>query len=479
LSVYDGYGRVSRVGKRQGESYISPKEQEKKDRQWAKERGKKFGVFEIDEDVSGATEKRPGLERLIARVEAGISAGIICPKLDRFGRSVEQVLRNYRRVTDAGGVVVFVEEGLDPTTPTGKLLFGVLASLAEFQWLMAREGWADATANAIERGIHISPVPPTGYARGEDGRLVPDPLVAPQITKLFKLIAGGMAKGEAYAVLNDEFGNFHWNARIAYVILRNRVYLGEARYADNVNENAHTPLTDPITFAAAQGNRRVGSGGRSGALLNGLVRCAGCRRVMTVSWQVKEGEEKAWDRHAYYRCNGECGSAGKCEAPSSIKAAFVEGYVLDYFWEYAKDRQLVGSMDTAELEAAVSDLEAAEATRKEFGDNTRLQGLGDAYVDGLASRMAVENAAREVVIAMQADLAHPELGDVSTLDELWIDLGADERRELLCAVVGAVYVKKGRVAVEDRSMIFPRGEEPESPTRGRTDRFPIMPLVFD
>src|SRR4051794_19728870 len=84
----DGYIRVSRVGDRSGESYISPDVQRRAIEVWAAERGVELVMNEPEENVSGATMDRPVFNRIMARIRSGESGGVVVYKLDRFARTL-------------------------------------------------------------------------------------------------------------------------------------------------------------------------------------------------------------------------------------------------------------------------------------------------------------------------------------------------------------------------------------------------------
>src|SRR4051794_24837085 len=112
LSV-DGYVRVSRVGGRRGERFISPAVQRELIESWAAARG--LRVLEVFEelDESGGRADRPLLERALGRVERGVSQGIVVAKVDRFGRSLISGLAAIERVRVAGGTFFSIQDGLD------------------------------------------------------------------------------------------------------------------------------------------------------------------------------------------------------------------------------------------------------------------------------------------------------------------------------------------------------------------------------
>lgn len=179
--------RVSRVAGRKGEPYISPKLQRDKITGWAKLHEVSLGEVVVEEDVSGAkpVDER-GLGRLLRRVDAGESAGIIAYKLSRFGRGTLETLQAVERIKKAGGRLVTVEDGVDSAKPGGRLLLTVLAGLAEEELEQRRAGWATARRQALERGVHVGPTP-IGYQRGRDGRLQTDERVAAFVAAAFSL----------------------------------------------------------------------------------------------------------------------------------------------------------------------------------------------------------------------------------------------------------------------------------------------------
>src|SRR6188472_295141 len=82
--LVDGYVRVSRVGKRSGERFISPAVQREQITAWATMRGAQVAhVFE-ELDESGARGDRPLLALALERVEAGHSGELVVARLDRL-----------------------------------------------------------------------------------------------------------------------------------------------------------------------------------------------------------------------------------------------------------------------------------------------------------------------------------------------------------------------------------------------------------
>ena len=151
----DGYVRVSQVAGRSGESFISPLVQREQIQAWCVARGFALGEVFEELDESGARADRPLLEQAVGRVEAGESGGIVVAKIDRFGRSLANGLAAIERVTRAGGVFASVQDGLDLSTDTGRLVLRIMLSMGEWELDRVRATWNTAREKAIARGVSI------------------------------------------------------------------------------------------------------------------------------------------------------------------------------------------------------------------------------------------------------------------------------------------------------------------------------------
>lgn len=82
---------------------------------------------------TGKNFQRPGLDRIMEDCERGKIKVVVVWKLDRLGRSVQELFRTVKRLQALGVRVVSVHEQFDLSTPAGRLMFGLLAVLAEFE----------------------------------------------------------------------------------------------------------------------------------------------------------------------------------------------------------------------------------------------------------------------------------------------------------------------------------------------------------
>jgi DNA invertase Pin-like site-specific DNA recombinase len=93
----------------------------------------------VDQGQSGAKEKRPQLDALLAAVRARKVDVVACVKLDRLARSVHHLVAMVREFEALGVDLVALDQAIDTTTPSGRLLFRVLASVAEFERDLIRD----------------------------------------------------------------------------------------------------------------------------------------------------------------------------------------------------------------------------------------------------------------------------------------------------------------------------------------------------
>lgn len=103
--------------------------------------------------ASGARDDRPGLEACLRALRQ--DDVLVIWKLDRLGRALTHLVNTVRNLSDRGiGLRVLTGEGaaIDTTTPAGRLIFGIFASLAEFERDLIRERTMAGLASARARG---------------------------------------------------------------------------------------------------------------------------------------------------------------------------------------------------------------------------------------------------------------------------------------------------------------------------------------
>jgi len=106
----------------------------------------------VDEGQSGAKDRRPELDRLLKDARKRKIDLILCWRLDRLGRSLKHLILTLDELQSIGVGFVSYNENLDLTTSTGRLLFGILASFAEFERNLIKERVIAGLANARAKG---------------------------------------------------------------------------------------------------------------------------------------------------------------------------------------------------------------------------------------------------------------------------------------------------------------------------------------
>lgn len=106
-----------------------------------------------EDRASGQSEARPGLEALRKAIRGGDT--LVVWKLDRLGRSLRDLVNTVHDLTQSGiGFKVLTGHGaaIDTTTPSGKLVFGIFAALAEFERELISERTKAGLESARARG---------------------------------------------------------------------------------------------------------------------------------------------------------------------------------------------------------------------------------------------------------------------------------------------------------------------------------------
>jgi DNA invertase Pin-like site-specific DNA recombinase len=107
-----------------------------------------------DEGVSGSKKSRPALDRLLAEARTRAFDAIAVYRYDRFARSLSHLVNALEEFRGLGIDFVSIHEGVDTSTPNGRLVFGIFASIAEFERELIRERTRSGMRNAKARGVH-------------------------------------------------------------------------------------------------------------------------------------------------------------------------------------------------------------------------------------------------------------------------------------------------------------------------------------
>jgi site-specific DNA recombinase len=446
----------------------SPERQEADCRSLAKQRG--WEVIEVYTDRDSAYSqkvRRPQYEQMMWDLRSGKGAdALVVWKLDRLTRQgltgVGPVLELVR---DRGLHLVSVTESLDTSTPMGRGMVGMLASMAEQesentslrgrahessaangkmhgggsrQFGLTREGKlvpeeAEVVREAMERAVTGESLRSIATDLNARGVKTPDAGKARKVR----------GRDETYTVPGEwqsvTLGQMLRSPRLAGI----RVHNGDVVKGDwdpIISEDEHHQLLRALSGRGT--NRTIESRSHllSGA---GVIRCALCLRPMRrMSFRMANG--RMFDRYQCARQPGQrqCGKVAITQASTD---AFVTDELL-YFLTVAEVRPLEGDESEAELEAELAEAREAmgelvqerfvrrKISREEYEARAPLE----AEEASLETRLGALRRARE-----ERSLAIP-LGDRAALDGWWDAANPEERIAVVRQAIRTVTIHPAR-----------------------------------
>jgi DNA invertase Pin-like site-specific DNA recombinase len=109
----------------------------------------------VDVGISGSKERRPQLDRLVSDCRKRLVDVVVVYRYDRFARSLRQLVNALDDFRSLGIQFVRLHEGVDTSTPNGRLVFGIFASIAEFERELIRDRVRSGLAAARAKGRRL------------------------------------------------------------------------------------------------------------------------------------------------------------------------------------------------------------------------------------------------------------------------------------------------------------------------------------
>ena len=110
------------------------------------------GAGKIFSDVmSGARDDRPGFTECLKYLRDGDT--LIVWRLDRLGRNMRSIVNTIHDLTERGITLRSLQDGVDTSTSTGRMVAGILTSIAEYERELVRERTALKLAHARKSGV--------------------------------------------------------------------------------------------------------------------------------------------------------------------------------------------------------------------------------------------------------------------------------------------------------------------------------------
>ena len=390
----------------------------------ADHRGMTIAAEFSDEGKSGKnTTGRPQFTEMLRRIQTGNPDGVcyvLVFKLSRFGRNAADVLYNLQLMQDYGVNLMCVEDGIDSASAAGKILFPVLAGVAELEreniqaqtmagrWQKAREGkWNGGQA-------------PYGY-KLEKGELSIEESEAGLIRVIFEKFAhsdlgySGVAKWlntNGYQK-NTRQNNLYSRITESFVkaVLDNPVYTGKIAYGRHTNEKIEGTRNEYHSVKQAEYElfdgrheaiipdelwqevrlKRLVTGIKKEArhgpknihILSGLIRCPDCGAPMFGAVQRKPKKDGTgfYSDMRYYICKNTKIAAGKkCSYSHHVRQDVLDAQVRAVVQEALRNvdftERIMAAMGSADnLDALNAELDTLQAARKkELRQKTKLLG---------------------------------------------------------------------------------------------------------
>ena len=286
-------------------------------------------LYEKDEFVTGTSNDRPALARILKDIGSGEWDTLVAWDMDRLVRGIRGWIDISDALTDHRKGLIVCSLDLDYSTLHGQTMLQVSAVLGGFFAKQNAAKTRDKMKHMARQGLWCPGETPMGYVRPvrknpqvrlpEDNILQVDPSGAAVVREIFACYARGESTSKLSRRLDIQ------EDRIMR-ILKNPVYIGRIVYGDVTAEGKHKPLITPEVFAEAAARLPGKSAGpRRQAqhheyLLSGHVHCS-CGKMMSAS-HARGGTGKAYP---YYRCGDT-----RCTAPRKmVRADLLDKAVLE------------------------------------------------------------------------------------------------------------------------------------------------------
>ena len=195
-----GYVRVSTEG--QAKEGVSLEAQQRKIEAWCVANDFELDGLFVDAGISGKrADNRPELQNALNAVCKGKGV-LIVYSLSRLARSTKDTIQISERLDKAGADLVSLSEKLDTTSAAGKMVFRMMAVLAEFERDQISERTSTAMAHKKSKGERVGTVP-FGFRLLDDGKTLVNDEKEQGIIELLELLReSGLSYGKCADVLN-------------------------------------------------------------------------------------------------------------------------------------------------------------------------------------------------------------------------------------------------------------------------------------
>ena len=362
------------------------------------------GIYEDAGKSGKSIEGRPAFKRMLSDIQEGLDVDyVLVYKLSRFGRNAADILNSLEFIQSYGVNLLCIEEGIDSSQTSGKLLISVLSAVAEIE----RENILEQTMNGrrekARQGKWNGGPAPYGYSLKDDTLVIEEDEAEIVRTIFDKFVHTNMGYTGIAKYLNlqgikkmprkktdiEEF-----SAHFIKILLDNPVYCGKIAYGRRTRKKVkgtkadykvvnkqdfclvdglHEGIVDEELWAKAHDKREttgvksVSKYGKDRAhLLTGIIKCPKCGSGMyanRVCWTKKDGTYK---EVMYYACSRNKQERGRsCDYSANLKKTDIEPLVIEFIKELVQDEHFAAEIkkkiglqvDTSKIDTEIHNYE--------------------------------------------------------------------------------------------------------------------------
>jgi len=228
----------------QAQHGVSLSAQEEALKNYAKASG--YDIFKIYKDEGKSAkniEGRPAMQEMLQDAEARKFSAIFTYKLDRFSRSLKDLILTMEKLRELGIDFISLQDKIETTSASGKLMFHIISAFAEFERNVTSER-TKFGMNKIAKDGYVVNRAPKGY-KIENKMLVPaeDSYVIQEIFQTFL---------NENISLNKLAKKYNLSVNGLKKVLKNFTYVGKIKFGGQVLEGKHTPLISHELFNKVQ-----------------------------------------------------------------------------------------------------------------------------------------------------------------------------------------------------------------------------------
>lgn len=363
------YARVST--QRQADDGVSMESQIEQCRIKAQALGSEVVEVFRDDGVSGRSDKRPGFQAALAYCAAHRVAHFVCWSTSRFGRNLEDALKNTNQLLEWGTKAAYVHQDIDLETDAGWML-GVMTGMMDevYSRNVARDTLR-SMITASRDGFFVGGRAPFGYRIervGKRSRLAVHEDHAGIVRMMYALALNEGLGAQAVALRMNAAGLLRegraWGKNTVANILKNPSYMGERLFNQIRNKTreakdpgevvrvaSHPAIISKDDFEKVQTMMKdrvpheVGGTPKSCFAFTGLLECGICSNPL----QIRNGTGRSGKLYSYYACLAHRNGKTRC-CLKPVKAEAFDAWMVD---------ELLGKvLTTSVIERVLGDIRA-------------------------------------------------------------------------------------------------------------------------